>query len=574
MKTPRIDSESLKIKLARALDDNLHTRQWHNVADWLIITMILLSTAEIFLSTFDLDPRLRHVLLWVDLVTLVFFTIEVALRIWVAPCINPKYRGFKGRLRYCTTFYGAIDLLSTAPFYLGLVFPLPVGAFKMLRTARVVRTMRIGRYSKSFGLLSSAISEKRRELLVSMQFLLVVTLILSLILYFAEHDSQPDVYRNGFISVIWAFAQYIGDPGQFADTPPVTFAGRIIACVVGLLGIAIVAVPAGIIGAGFTEALEKEAHKNQLAENSSRLKDQFQRKQDRFTKYMIVPPLVTITQIQARSGLKLDEAIDVINQDTPPYFRLINTASTIPLESKPTDMLAVEHYITNRPYGLLIDRGSPVTIISPSSYIDAGIGNFAFYLALFGGFNYVSRETGDRNATTSFYMPPAGGHPDEAFAQFASDLNRLLERPGSWSITLLVASGALEPILPTHLHFTIGGEKGEEFDIKDPLVKDIGKYKQLFAAISTRAKKEFDLDSDYQKFHTSANPRLFLRQIKAPNGNNIVLRVEWDKILWSPRRIEFCKMLAQEIKLAITGQDLQELPIWKKKSVGFEDYTA
>ena len=179
-------AEPLKMKLARALDDNLHSRQWHNIVDWLIISMILLSTTEIFLSTFDLAPEVREVLYWVDIVTLIFFTVEVSLRIWVAPCIDPKFSGIKGRLKYCFTFYGAIDVLSTFPFYLQWIFPLPVAAFKAMRTARVVRTMRIGRYSKSFSLLSNAIKEKRRELIVSMQFLLVVTIILSLILFFAE----------------------------------------------------------------------------------------------------------------------------------------------------------------------------------------------------------------------------------------------------------------------------------------------------------------------------------------------------------------------------------------------------
>lgn len=86
--------------MARVLDDNLHTRQWHNMVDWLIVAMILLSTAEIFLSTFDISPELRRVLYWVDIVTLIFFTVEVVLRIWVAPAVNPKYKGIKGRLKY------------------------------------------------------------------------------------------------------------------------------------------------------------------------------------------------------------------------------------------------------------------------------------------------------------------------------------------------------------------------------------------------------------------------------------------------------------------------------------------
>lgn len=99
-----------------------------------------------------------------------------------------------------------------------MALPSAVMAFKALRTARVVRTLRIGRYTKSFNLLTDAIREKRHELIVAMQFLVVITFILSLVLFFAEHDAQPDVYDNGAVSVLWAFAQYIGDPGQFADT--------------------------------------------------------------------------------------------------------------------------------------------------------------------------------------------------------------------------------------------------------------------------------------------------------------------------------------------------------------------
>lgn len=159
----RYDIKDLKRELARALDDDLHTRQWHNIVDWLIIGMILLSTAEIFISTFDVSPEVRRILRFVDIFTLLFFTVEVSLRIWVAPVINSKWSGLKGRLRYCTSFYGLIDILSTYPFYLQWLVPLPVMALKALRTARVVRTMRIGRYTKSFNLLTESIAAKRHE---------------------------------------------------------------------------------------------------------------------------------------------------------------------------------------------------------------------------------------------------------------------------------------------------------------------------------------------------------------------------------------------------------------------------
>lgn len=564
----------LKLSLARVFDDNMHTKQWHNIVDWLIVFMILLSTAEIFLSTFDIDPTLRRVLWWVDIVTLVFFTIEVCLRICFAPVVNPKYRGWKGRLKYCFTFYGAIDVLSTFPFYLQWIFPLPVAAFKMLRTARVIRTMRLGRYSKSFNLLSNAIREKRRELIVSMQFLIIITVILSLVLFFAEHEAQPDVYRNGFISVIWAFAQYIGDPGQFADTPPITGIGRVIACIVGLLGIAIVAVPAGIIGAGFTEALEKEAKKNELEENSRKMLGAFQRKLDRPSGYQVVLPFITFTQLQAKGGLKADEIFDVINSDKNPRFRLINTSSTIPADRKPTDMLALENYLQNRSYGLFIDRSSPVTIVNPSAFIDAGSGNFSFYLALLGGFNYISREVGDRTEFYSYYIQNDHTRNEPEFRDFKSDLKKLMSRPGAWSVVILVSSGALEPELPTHLHFGTGGSKGQEnfVEITDPLIKDRDTFQKLYDTVSARARDEFHLECDENRYYATHNPKIILRDPDTPGANHIVLRIEWDKLLWDSRRMLLCKMLAEALSECILHRPIEENPILKVKNVGFEDY--
>lgn len=567
--------EKFKTELARALDDNLHTRQWHNVVDWLIVGMILISTAEIFISTFDIDPKLARLLRWVDFVTLVFFTIEVSLRIWIAPLINPKYSGFKGRLKYCFTFYGAIDVISTFPFYLQWIFPLPFSAFKLLRTARVVRTLRIGRYSKSFNLLSNAIGEKRRELIVSMQFLIVITIILSLVLFFAEHEEQPDVYKNGFISVIWAFAQYIGDPGQFADTPPVTGVGRVIACVVGLLGIAIVAVPAGIIGAGFTEALEKEAKKEEIEKNTLKLHNAFQRKLDRPTGYQVVKPFRTLTFLQARLGLKEDDIIEAVNASTHTRFRLINTGATIPRIRQTTDQMALEHYIVNRPYGLCIDRNSPVTIVSPSSMIDPGVGCFAFYLALFGGFNYLSREEGDREIYQSvFIYKPSDPAPE--LEEYATDLKKLAEKhPGGWTFTILVASGALEPEYPTHLHFATGGPKGQDnIDIIDEetLVNDTDTYRRFYRDVESVMDKQFGLQCDHQRYHNTSSPNIIYRQLGLDNCNHVILRIEWNKLLWDENCMALCKTLARLIKKDIVGQELEEKAIFKTKSIGYKDY--
>ena len=150
--------ERFRQELNRVFDDNLHTKQWHNILDYVIIGLIILSTLEVFLSTYDsIVERYGVWLHVVDYLTTIFFTIEVSLRIWCADLIDPKYKGFWGRVRYCFSFYGLIDILSTYPFYLHFFFPVPYVALKALRIARLLR---IFRYMKAFNVLSRAMRAK------------------------------------------------------------------------------------------------------------------------------------------------------------------------------------------------------------------------------------------------------------------------------------------------------------------------------------------------------------------------------------------------------------------------------
>ena len=91
----------IKKQLNLVFDDNLHTKIWHNILDWVIIALILISSLEVFLSTFrGLTENYGWLLRFIDVFTSIVFTIEVSLRIWAADELDPKYKGFRGRLRY------------------------------------------------------------------------------------------------------------------------------------------------------------------------------------------------------------------------------------------------------------------------------------------------------------------------------------------------------------------------------------------------------------------------------------------------------------------------------------------
>lgn len=564
-------TEEIKKQLALVFDDNLKTKQWYNYVDYTIIGLIVISTLSIFISTFNVSPICEKILGFIDFITVIVFTIEVSLRIWCADEIDPKYKGFWGRIRYCCTFYGIIDIISTYSFYVAMIFPLP---YTMLKSLRVLRLIRILRYMKSFRLLKQAFASKANEMVVSLQFLVIVTLMLSFVLYFYEHTAQPDVYSNGFKSVLWAFTQYIGDPGGFADTPPITFAGRIIACIIGLLGIAIFAVPAGLIGAGFSEAMGKELHKEITDKNIKKLHKAFERKLDRPTGFQIVPPVLSLIDIQARMGMNVDDIIDAVeNSDR---FRLANTAVMQTVDEHPQDRLVVEHFAVNRPYGCCIDRGSKITIVSPSNIVDPVIGHFAYYLAKIGGFNFVSRELGATRPYRSFYKFD-DENAVEGLTEYMADLNRLTSREDSWVITMLASCGGNEPSYPAKVEFTAGGNKGNESLEQEGLtVKDLTRFKTLIDNTVVRLKSEFELESAFQRYHgVGINAhKLYTRKLaNAANINSFAILVAWSVSFWDSRRTAVAKCLAELIAKNIEGRtELTLSAELKRKDCGYDDY--
>ena len=152
--------------------------------------------------------------------------------------------------------------------------------------------MRVFRYMRASHILARAFASKKAEMSVSLQFLVIITFVLSIMLYHVEHSAQPEIYSDGFTSVAWAFAQYIGDPGGFADYAPITFGGKLIATIVGILGIAIFAVPAGIIGSAFVEVMDEERKADADNENIEKIRTSFRRLQCRDTLMQHVPESV------------------------------------------------------------------------------------------------------------------------------------------------------------------------------------------------------------------------------------------------------------------------------------------
>jgi voltage-gated potassium channel len=243
-------------------------------------------------------------------------------------------------------------------------------------------------------------------------------------------------------------------------------------------------------------------------------------------------------------GMKIDDILDAVEKAD--CFRLINLAATQPIDEHPHDKLAVEHFLVNRPYGCCIDRHSKITIVSPSSLADPCIGNFSYYLALIGGFNYISRELGELRPYRSYYSFTDRHNHEQNLPLYMNDLEQLTSREGSWTVTPLVASGANEPTYPTIFHFSAGGAKGDErFEGENLIVEDMEAYRAFYEDITSVLSEKFSMDSDHQRYHNVATPNLFARKFAENKGsrNNVVLRIAWSACLWDSRRIAIAKTI-------------------------------
>lgn len=415
--------------------------------------------------------------------------------------------------------------------------------------------------TNSFKLLWEAIKSSRRPMWASIQVLIVLTVILATIFYFAERSAQPEEY-NYWRSLLWAFTRYIGDPGNFSGPGPVTFVGRLVASLIGIVGIMIFAVPAGLIGSGFRSAIEKELRKKHLDDIGSRLTLAFTRQQDPKTMFRCVPRYISLGTLQAKKNMTERDVIDAVEYNPP--FRLRNLSTAVTQGRFANDQLVVEMFPFDRPpYGSMIVRQSNVTIVCPSSVSEAGIGNFGYYLAKIGGFNFVSKEIeADVDNPVSYYLVDNGEMP-EARAEYVKDLSRLTKGENRWTIFLL--SSERQSDASFHFVTTANTKTCRNCTIVD---KDC--FKRMYELFAAKLNEEFDLKSELNEEYRPAGPNNMA--VKLGGGldtNAFTIRVASELVVFDPRYIAVCRAMAEAINDTIGASVPTPLTELKSKGTGY-----
>ncbi len=214
--------------------------------------VVVLELAASVAATFDgAEARCGALLDTVELATSAFFAVDYVLRVWTARCLYPTLTPGKATVRYVSSIGGLIDLASFLPTFLPVFFPSGMVAFRMFRVVRIFRLFRINAYYDSLHVITEVLRSKRQQLLSSVFIILTLMLASSLCMYSLEHEAQPEVFRNAFSGIWWSVSTLL--TVGYGDIYPITTAGKIFGIVITFLGVGMVAIPTGIISAGFVD---------------------------------------------------------------------------------------------------------------------------------------------------------------------------------------------------------------------------------------------------------------------------------------------------------------------------------
>lgn len=209
--------------------------------DLIIQFLIVYSIITFSISTLpDLSESVTDFLFISQVITVSIFTIEYLLRIFVAD----KKR------EYLFSFYGLVDFLAILPFYLTIAIDLR--AIRIIRLLRLFRLLKIVRYSKAVERYRIAFKDIKEELVIFFSATCFLIYVSAVGIYYFENAVQPDQFTSIFHSLWWAVATLttVG----YGDAYPITTGGKVFTFLILMVGLSIVAIPAGLLASALQDA--------------------------------------------------------------------------------------------------------------------------------------------------------------------------------------------------------------------------------------------------------------------------------------------------------------------------------
>ena len=242
------------------------------IVDKALFALILLNILAVILETVEsLSISYGVFFKWFEMVSVFIFTLEYVIRIWTCTFEEKFKSPVFGRVKYILTPMAVVDLVAIMPFFLPFLLPMTPGVdFRFVRAVRMVRILRIlklGRYSVTIQKLGRVLKNQKEELVITLGVVGILLVFASSLMYYVENSAQPDVFSSIPASMWWGIATLttVG----YGDVYPITFAGKLLGSIIAVLGIGMVALPAGILGSAFMEEIGDKRDKEQGNNNKN-----------------------------------------------------------------------------------------------------------------------------------------------------------------------------------------------------------------------------------------------------------------------------------------------------------------
>src|SRR5262249_11031773 len=223
------------------------------IAEVVLLAAIALSVAAATLEPVESLAAFRALFAVAEVAAVLVFTLEYLLRLYVAPMRDPERRpAWRSRLAYATSALGLIDLLAIVPFYAAPFLAIPADWFRVIR---LLRLLKLGRYAPALPLFAAVIRNESRPLVAALMVMSVLLVLNSGVMFALERAAQPTVFASVPHTMWWTIVT-MATVG-YGDIVPVTPLGKVFGGFVMILGIAMFAVPAGILATGFAVELRK-----------------------------------------------------------------------------------------------------------------------------------------------------------------------------------------------------------------------------------------------------------------------------------------------------------------------------